>query len=68
MTPKPRDHTDGGYMNKLSDAHLVQVISEGGAAVRRSPLMPSWQGTLNAQQIHDVVAFLRSLATPPYTP
>jgi mono/diheme cytochrome c family protein len=47
MNPKPRDHTDGRYMNVLSDAHLTAVISAGGAAVQRSPLMPSWQGTLS---------------------
>lgn len=68
MQPKPRDHTDGAYMNTLSEAHLVKVISEGGPAVGRSPLMPPWQGTLSAQQIRAVVGFLRSLAVPPYTP
>lgn len=44
MNPKPRDHTDGQYMNALSAAHLTTVIGEGGAAVQRSPLMPSWKG------------------------
>jgi mono/diheme cytochrome c family protein len=68
MIPKPRDHTDGHYMNALSDAHLAKVITEGGAAVQRSPLMPSWQGTLTPQQIHDVIAYLRTLAVPPYKP
>jgi hypothetical protein len=33
MNPKPRHHTDGRYMHALSDAHLMTVISEGGAAV-----------------------------------
>jgi mono/diheme cytochrome c family protein len=68
MNPKPRDHTDGRYMNTLSDAHLATVISEGGAAVQRSPLMPSWKGTLSPQQIADVITYLRTLAVPPYTP
>jgi mono/diheme cytochrome c family protein len=68
MNPKPRDHTDGRYMNALSDAHLTQVISEGGAAVQRSPLMPSWKGTLTPQQMQDVIAYLRTLAVPPHTP
>src|SRR5262249_20720315 len=26
LTPKPRDHTDGAYMNQLSDAHIAQAI------------------------------------------
>jgi mono/diheme cytochrome c family protein len=68
MQPKPRDHTDGAYMNKLSDAHLMKVISKGGAAVGRSPLMPPWQGTLTPKQIRDVIAYLRTLAVPPYKP
>jgi mono/diheme cytochrome c family protein len=68
LNPKPRDHTDGRYMNALSDAHLQQVISAGGAAVQRSPLMPAWQGILTPQQIDDVIAYLRTLAVPPYKP
>jgi mono/diheme cytochrome c family protein len=68
MNPKPRDHTDGRYMHALSDAHLTTVISAGGAAVQRSALMPPWQGTLSPQQIADVIAYLRTLAVPPYTP
>lgn len=68
MNPKPRNHTDGPYMNALSDAHLTTVISEGGAAVQRSPLMPSWKGALTPQQIQDVIAYLRTLAVPPYRP
>jgi mono/diheme cytochrome c family protein len=68
MNPKPRDHTDGRYMNALSDAHLTIVISEGGAAVQRSPLMPSWKGTLSPQQIADVITYLRTLAVPSYKP
>ncbi|GIX48366.1 MAG: hypothetical protein KatS3mg131_2577 [Candidatus Tectimicrobiota bacterium] len=68
MQPKPRDHTDGRYMNALSDAHLFKVISQGGAAVGKSPLMPAWQGVLTPQQIRDVMAYLRTLAVPPYRP
>lgn len=68
MNPKPRNHTDGKYMNALSDDHLKKVISEGGVAVGRSPLMPSWKGTLSLAQIDDVMAYLRTLAVPPYKP
>lgn len=68
MNPKPRNHTDGTYMNTLSTEHLQKVISEGGMAVGRSPLMPSWKGTLSAAQIDDVIAHLRTIAVPPYKP
>jgi mono/diheme cytochrome c family protein len=65
LNPKPRDHTDGAYMNALSNEHLVKVIKQGGTAVGKSPIMPP-QADLNDQQIRDVVAFVRSLASPPY--
>lgn len=65
LNPKPRDHTDGSYMNKLSNEHLYQVIKRGGAAVGKSPIMPP-QPDLSDQQIRDLIAFVRSLAVPPY--
>ena len=68
MNPKPRDHSDGAYMNKLSDAHLTKVVSKGGAAVGRSPLMPGWESTMSAEQIQQVIAFVRTLAVPAYKP
>lgn len=65
LNPKPQDHTDGAYMNALSDTHLTKVIKEGGSAVGRSPLMPP-QADLNAEQIQQLVMFVRSLAVPAY--
>jgi mono/diheme cytochrome c family protein len=54
-------------MNALSNEHLFKVIKEGGAAVGKSPLMAPWGGALSDDQIRDVVAYVRSLAHPPYT-
>ncbi len=68
LDPKPRNHTDGAYMNALSDAHLLKIIGGGGAAAGLSPIMPAWGAILSAQQIQDVAAFVRTLAVPPYTP
>ena len=68
LDPKPRNHTDGAYMNTLTDAHLLKVVGEGGAAAGLSPIMPAWKDILAAQQIQDVVSFVRTLAEPPYTP
>ena len=68
LDPKPRNHTDGAYMNALSDAHLLKVVGGGGAAAGLSPIMPAWGAILSAQQIQDVVAFVRTLAMPPYMP
>jgi mono/diheme cytochrome c family protein len=65
LQPPPRDHTDGAYMNKLSDSHLFRVIKEGGPAVGKSPIMPP-QFDLKEDQLNNIVAFLRTLAIPPY--
>ena len=54
-------------MNALSNDHLFKVIKEGGAAIGKSSMMAPWGGPLSDDQIQDVVAFLRTLATPAYT-
>jgi len=66
LDPKPVKHCDGNYMNTLSDEYLFQVVKEGGAAVGKSPLMAAWGGSLSDEQIWDVVAYMRSIADPPY--
>lgn len=66
LNPKPAKHSDGEYMNALDHDYLVKVIKEGGGAVGKSPLMAPWGGTLSDAQINDVIAFMRSLAKPPY--
>ena len=67
LTPKPAKHHDGAYMNALSNEHLFKVVKEGGPSVGKSPMMAPWGGMLSDVQIWDVVAFVRSLAAPPYT-
>jgi mono/diheme cytochrome c family protein len=66
LNPKPAKHCDGNVMNPLTDAFLFKTIKEGGAAVGKSPLMAPWGGTLSDAQIVDVVAYVRTLASPPY--
>jgi mono/diheme cytochrome c family protein len=58
----PRDHTDIGYMNRLSDAELYRAISEGKRRDGEPPFMPWWGLTLTAADIWDLVAFIRDLA------
>ena len=65
LQPPPRDHTDGVYMNALTDSHLFRVIKDGGPAVGKSPIMPP-QFDLKEEQLNNIVAFLRTLAIPPY--
>jgi len=67
LNPKPRDHTNGAYMNKLTNRHIFNVIKQGGAPFGY-PGMPA-QPQLNDDTVKNVIAFVRSLATnPPYTP
>jgi mono/diheme cytochrome c family protein len=68
LDPRPTSHSDGHYMNGVSDEALFRIIKEGGPAVGRSPLMVAWGGSLSDAQIRDVVAFIRTLADPPYQP
>ena len=44
-------------VQKLPDAELAQVIANGKGG------MPSFKGSLDAGQIHDIVAYIRTLAT-----
>jgi mono/diheme cytochrome c family protein len=68
LTPKPQDHTNGKVMNSLSDQYLFDIIKNGGVSVKKSPIMPANGKKLNDQEIWDVVAYIRSLAKPPYKP
>ncbi|HKA34838.1 MAG TPA: cytochrome c [Candidatus Binatia bacterium] len=65
---KPANHTDGNVMNKMSDKTLMDIISKGGQAAGKSAFMPAWGSSLRDKQIADIVAYLRSIANPPYKP
>ena len=60
LNPKPRDHTDGAYMNSRTDEQLLEVLHNGKGA------MPAWKGILTDDQLKAVLAHVRSLANPPY--
>lgn len=68
LNPKPRNHTDGNYMNRLRDNYLFTVIKNGGQAVGKSDQMSGWGNILADQDITDVIAYVRTLAKPPYKP
>jgi mono/diheme cytochrome c family protein len=66
LDPPPTAHSNGTYMNALTNDYLFKLIQEGGAAVGKSANMAPWGGTLSDAQIRDVIAHIRSLAKPPY--
>lgn len=65
---KPQDLTQGEILNPLPDHFLVSLVSRGGQAVGLSPLMPGFRPQLSDTQIADVIAFVRTLAQPPFDP
>ncbi len=63
LDPKPRDLSDPVFQKK-SGADLADAIRRGGTGVGLSPLMPPWGRTLTAQQVEQVVLYVRSLKRP----
>jgi len=64
LNPRPRNLTDVAYMKPLDDRYLFELISRGGIALGKSPLMPA-QPTLTAQDLNNVIVYLRWLSAPP---
>ena len=56
LNPKPRNHTDGTYMNSRTDEQLLQVIRNGKGG------MPAWKAVLSEQEIQSVLKYVRTLA------
>jgi mono/diheme cytochrome c family protein len=65
---KPSDLADGRLMNALPDEFLMNVIVNGGPAEGLAPTMPPFRGHLSEEQARQVVAYVRSLAQPPFSP
>ena len=63
---KAGDHTNGTIMNNVSDKFLFEIISKGGGTVGKSTFMPAWGNQLGEKQINDLIAYIRSIADPPY--
>lgn len=61
MSIQPRDHTDAAEMRARTDEELFKAIKEGGKAVNKSVLMPSWGANFSDDDIHALVAYLRDL-------
>ena len=68
LNPKPQDHTDGKAMNALTDKYLFDIIKQGGKAMQKAAVMPAANKKLTDQDISDMVAYIRSLANPPFKP
>jgi mono/diheme cytochrome c family protein len=63
---KPHAFTEGDTLNKMSDADLVAIISHGGPALNKSPLMPPYGYTLSKTEMQALIAYIRMISDPPY--
>ena len=59
LQPKPADLTV--VLKNKKDAYLTKLIKEGGASVGKSPLMPSYKGILNDEQMKSVIQYVKGL-------
>ena len=57
---QPRNYTDCAKMSKISDDTLFKAIKNGGASVGLSAEMPSWSAGLDDDEIHGLVAYVRT--------
>jgi mono/diheme cytochrome c family protein len=57
-----RDFGDPAAMQRLTDRFLFEIIQKGSSQFGRSNAMPAWGMKLSDAEIHDVVAYIRSLA------
>jgi mono/diheme cytochrome c family protein len=62
LKTKPSDWSDKAKMSGLSDDYLFKIITKGGETSGKSKLMPPWEGKLSNQDVHNVIAFIRSLS------
>lgn len=63
---KPHPFTEGETLNKMSDADLTAIITHGGPALNKSPLMAPYGYTLSKSEIQALIAYIRMVSDPPY--
>jgi mono/diheme cytochrome c family protein len=66
LETKPHPFTEGDTLNRMSDADLTAIISHGGPALNKSPLMPPYGYTLSKSEIQAVIGYIRMVSDPPY--
>jgi mono/diheme cytochrome c family protein len=64
LDPKPRNLADPAYMKSLDERYMFELISRGGLAMGKSPLMPA-QPSLALRDISNVIAYVKTLSNSP---
>jgi mono/diheme cytochrome c family protein len=65
LAVKPHPFTEGDALNKMSDPDLTAIVSHGGPALKKSPLMPAYGDTLSKTEIEALIAYIRMISDPP---
>lgn len=68
ISPPPPLANDGAALNPMSNAMLRNTITLGGSAMGKSGMMPAWGKTLSQEDVNALIAFMRAIAQPPYSP
>ena len=63
VTPEPPLLNDATFLKGKSDDALKLEINSGGSALGKSAMMPAYGSTLSQADIHDLVAYMRRLAS-----
>lgn len=66
LTPIPHLMNDGVALNKMKDQEIIRIIAEGGRRVGRSAMMPPYGQTLSVDDMYNLLAYIRVIATPAY--
>jgi mono/diheme cytochrome c family protein len=66
LAVEPRNHANPQRMSALTDKEIKLAITDGGAAVNKSPLMPAFGNTLSALEIDELADYLRKLCSCSY--
>ena len=62
LDKEPADLSDHKFIGKKTNHQMYRVIKMGGAAIKKSHLMPVFGGTLSEMEIWSLVAYIRDLA------
>ena len=62
LRPRPRDHSNAEYMDRLSDQRIAETVRRGGV-ISGYPMMPSSPHIQGADLVA-LVAFVRTLSHP----
>lgn len=58
LAVQPRDHSDTAGMSAIPRDEIIRAITDGGASVNKSALMPPWSSVLTHEQIEDMADYL----------